>query len=93
MTLPKRPLTTGVVIVSTPASALASPACLHLSIVSCCTNPPSAMTDGVKPLLQSQGSHARYDMAPNMETQKRKKVLVVGAGAAGTCRRFQPIWE
>jgi spermidine synthase len=44
------------------------------------------MTDGVKPLLQSQGSHARYDMAPNMETQKRKKVLVVGAGAAGTCR-------
>ena len=42
------------------------------------------MTDGGKPLLQSQGSHARYDMAPNMETQKRKKVLVVGAGAAGT---------
>jgi hypothetical protein len=42
------------------------------------------MTDGVKPLLQSPGSHARYDMGTNMENQKRKKVLIVGAGAAGT---------
>jgi hypothetical protein len=41
------------------------------------------MTDGVKPLLQSRGSQARYNMGTNMEDQKRKKVLVVGAGAAG----------
>jgi spermidine synthase len=46
------------------------------------------MTDGGKPLLKSQGSHARYDMAPNTENQKRKRVLVVGAGAAGTYRMF-----
>lgn len=43
------------------------------------------MTDGVKPLLKSQGSQARYDMGTKMENQKRKKVLVVGAGAAGMC--------
>lgn len=60
------------------------PLCLHLSIVSQRADLPSAMTDGGKPLLQSQGSHARYDMAPNTENQKRKRVLVVGAGAAGT---------
>jgi hypothetical protein len=41
------------------------------------------MTDGVKPLLQSRGSQARFNMGTNMENQKRKKVLVVGAGAAG----------
>ena len=54
---------------------------------------PSVMTDGVKPLLQSQGSHTRYDMAPNTEGQKRKKVLVVGAGAAGTYRAVQTMME
>jgi len=41
------------------------------------------MTEGGKPLLQSQGSQARFNMGTNMENQKRKKVLVVGAGAAG----------
>lgn len=39
-------------------------------------------TDG-RPLLNSNGSQTRFDMAKNMEGQKRKKVLVVGAGAAG----------
>jgi hypothetical protein len=42
------------------------------------------MTDGAKPLLKSNGSQARFNMGTNMENQKRKKVLVVGAGAAGT---------
>jgi hypothetical protein len=41
------------------------------------------MTDGSKPLLKSNGSQARFNMGTNMENQKRKKVLVVGAGAAG----------
>lgn len=47
------------------------------------------MTDGepVKPLLKSNGSQARFNMGTNMENQdknqKRKRVLVVGAGAAG----------
>jgi hypothetical protein len=41
------------------------------------------MTDGTKPLLQSTGSQARFDMAKGIENQKRKRVLVVGAGAAG----------
>jgi alkyl hydroperoxide reductase subunit AhpF len=44
------------------------------------------MTDGAKPLLKSNGSQARFNMGTNMENQKRKKVLVVGAGAAGTCK-------
>ena len=39
------------------------------------------MTDGAKPLLKSNGSQARFNMGTNMENQKRKKVLVVGAGA------------
>jgi len=42
------------------------------------------MSDEPRPLLQqSNGSQARFDMAKNMEGQKRKRVLVVGAGAAG----------
>lgn len=41
------------------------------------------MPDSVKPLLTSQPSQTRYDMGKQMENQKRKKVLVVGAGAAG----------
>jgi hypothetical protein len=47
------------------------------------------MTDGVKPLLQSRGSQARFNMGTTMENQKRKKVLVVGAGAAGMYRRLR----
>ncbi|KAK6433902.1 hypothetical protein LTR95_009918 [Oleoguttula sp. CCFEE 5521] len=44
------------------------------------------MPEGTKPLLQSQGSQTRFNMSKQMENQKRKKVLVVGAGAAGmTC--------
>jgi len=41
------------------------------------------MPDSVKPLLTSQPSQTRYDMGKQMENQKRKNVLVVGAGAAG----------
>lgn len=36
-----------------------------------------------RPLLTSEPSQTRYDMGQQMENQKRKKVLVVGAGAAG----------
>ncbi|OQN99058.1 hypothetical protein B0A48_14919 [Cryoendolithus antarcticus] len=44
------------------------------------------MPESTKPLLQSQGSQTRFNMSKQMENQKRKKVLVVGAGAAGmTC--------
>jgi hypothetical protein len=46
------------------------------------------MTDGAKPLLKSNGSQARFNMGTNMENQKRKKVLVVGAGAAGKYRQL-----
>lgn len=42
------------------------------------------MPDGTKPLLESNGSQTRFNMAKGMENQKRKRVLVVGAGAAGT---------
>ena len=41
------------------------------------------MPEGTKPLLESQGSQTRFDMSKKMENQKRKRVLVVGAGAAG----------
>ena len=41
------------------------------------------MPDGSRPLLESNGSQTRFDMSKKMEGQKRKKVLVVGAGAAG----------
>jgi predicted NAD/FAD-binding protein len=51
------------------------------------------MTDGVKPLLQSRGSQARFNMGTNMENQKRKKVLVVGAGAAGEYQQFRTTQE
>ncbi|KXS96838.1 hypothetical protein AC578_7398 [Pseudocercospora eumusae] len=40
------------------------------------------MTDG-RPLLDSNGSQTRFNMSQTMEGAKRKKVLVVGAGAAG----------
>ena len=36
-----------------------------------------------RPLLESNGSSTRFDTSKNMENQRRKKVLVVGAGAAG----------
>lgn len=42
-----------------------------------------AMPDSVKPLLHSEPSQTRFNMAKTVENQKRKKVLVVGAGAAG----------
>lgn len=42
------------------------------------------MPEGTKPLLQSNGSQTRFNMAKSIENQKRKRVLVVGAGAAGT---------
>lgn len=41
------------------------------------------MPKGSKPLLQSNGSQTRYNMGKSMEGQRKKKVLVVGAGAAG----------
>jgi len=41
------------------------------------------MPDGTKPLLQSNGSQTRFNMAKSVENQKRKRVLIVGAGAAG----------
>lgn len=41
------------------------------------------MPEGTKPLLQSNGSQARFNMAKSVENQRRKRVLVVGAGAAG----------
>jgi tRNA A37 threonylcarbamoyladenosine dehydratase len=46
------------------------------------------MPEGAKPLLQSQGSQTRFDMAKNMENMKRKRVLIVGAGAAGKWRVY-----
>jgi len=51
------------------------------------------MTDGAKPLLKSNGSQARFNMGTNMENQKRKKVLVVGAGAAGTYGLVNPLLQ
>ena len=42
-----------------------------------------------RPLLQSNGSQTRYDMNGKMENQKRKKVLVIGAGAAGKVLRWR----
>lgn len=41
------------------------------------------MPEGTKPLLESHGSQTRFNMSKTMEGQKRKRVLVVGAGAAG----------
>lgn len=43
-------------------------------------------TDG-SPLFEPQGTQTRFEMSQKMEGQrksKNKKVLVVGAGAAGT---------
>ena len=51
------------------------------------------MTDGAKPLLKSNGSQARFNMGTNMENQKRKKVLVVGAGAAGMYGLVNPLLQ
>jgi len=42
-----------------------------------------AMPQATKPLLESNGSQTRFNMAKGVENQKRKRVLVVGAGAAG----------
>ena len=42
------------------------------------------MPDSAKPLLTTQPSQTRYNMGQSMEGQKKKRVLVVGAGAAGT---------
>lgn len=47
------------------------------------------MPEGSKPLLESHGSQTRFDMAKNMEGQKRKRVLVVGAGAAGMLKKIK----
>jgi NADPH-dependent glutamate synthase beta subunit-like oxidoreductase len=41
------------------------------------------MSDESRPILQSEASQTRFNMSQKMENQKRKKVLVVGAGAAG----------
>lgn len=70
-----------------PVVIVSSPACLLPFVCISSHRRLTAMTDGVKPLLKSQGSQARYDRATNMEGQKRKKVLVVGAGAAGMYNR------
>jgi len=47
------------------------------------------MPDGERPLLPSNGSQTRFDMAKSTENQKRKRVLIVGAGAAGMLRMPQ----
>lgn len=49
------------------------------------------MPGSTKPLLQNQPSQTRFDMGKKMENQKRKKVLVVGAGAAGNIQACIPI--
>lgn len=49
------------------------------------------MPEGVKPLLESNGSQTRFNMGTNMENSKRKKVLVVGAGAAGKVGSYSRI--
>lgn len=41
------------------------------------------MGDDSRPILETQASQTRFDMSQKMEGQRRKKVLVVGAGAAG----------
>lgn len=56
-----------------------------------CTPQFIAMPDGVKPLLESNGSQTRFNMGTNMENSKRKKVLVVGAGAAGKVGSYSRI--
>ena len=40
-----------------------------------------------KPSLESQPSQTRFNMGRNMEGQKKKRVLIVGAGAAGKSLR------
>lgn len=40
-------------------------------------------TNGERPLLDTQPSQTRFNMGQKMEGQKRKRVLIVGAGAAG----------
>jgi len=46
-----------------------------------------------KPLLNTQPSQTRFNMGRNMEDQKKKKkVLVVGAGAAGMCPYTQILY-
>jgi len=49
------------------------------------------MPDGARPLLEPNGSQTRYNMAKTVENQKRKKVLIVGAGASGKllCRHAE----
>lgn len=42
------------------------------------------MPDETRPSIQSQGSQTRFNMGKAMEGQKKKRVLIVGAGAAGT---------
>jgi len=41
------------------------------------------MAHGTKPMRESNGSQIRFNMAKGVEQQRRKRVLVVGAGAAG----------
>lgn len=41
------------------------------------------MPNESRPSIESQGSQTRFNMAKSVEHQKRKRVLVVGAGAAG----------
>lgn len=41
------------------------------------------MSEDSRPILETQASQTRFNMSQKMEDQKRKKVLVVGAGAAG----------
>ena len=49
------------------------------------------MPDGTRPLLESNGSQTRYNMGKQVENQKRKRVLVVGAGAAGEQSRRKKV--
>jgi predicted GTPase len=49
------------------------------------------MSVSERPLIpESQPSQTRFDRAEDMEGQKRKKVLVVGAGAAGKISSLLP---
>jgi len=52
---------------------------------------PGSGLDSREPLLKNkQPSQTRFKMGKKMEQQKRKKVLVVGAGAAGESRDSMP---
>lgn len=50
------------------------------------------MPESRKPLLPNHSSQTPFNMSKKMEHQKRKKVLVVGAGAAGKITYWVFMW-